>query len=410
MPARNRLPANVISNLGSLPVGKHGDGGGLWLLRRPDGGAQWSLRYTIGGKSGEMGLGSAADVSLAKAREEAKKWRGLALSGVNPRLARQRERREAAVTRPTVAEVVAATFEARKGQLKAEGAAGRWDSPLRTLVLPKLGKTAIADVTQESIRETLAPVWHNKPSAAEKALNRLRLAFRHAVAMGLEVDLAAPDRARILLGAQRHKAEHIPALGWREVPAFYASLAGGSITENALRFVVLTAARSGEVRGATWDEFDLDAKVWSIPAARMKAGRPHRIPLSPEALRVLEAARPASRAGFVFPGTRGPISDMTMSRFMSRRGLEARPHGFRSSFRDWCADVAPDVPREVAETALAHVTADDTEAAYRRSDFLERRRALMARWADHVVGKGAAKVVRLARGSSRSARGGDSVA
>lgn len=396
MPARNRLPANVLSTLASLPVGKHGDGGGLWLLRRPDGGAQWSLRYFIGGKAGEMGLGSAEDVSLAAARTEAKKWRGFAKRGVNPRLARIQERREAAATRPTVATVLEAAFEARKGQLKGEGEAGRWFSPLRTLIIPKLGKTPIADVTQETIRETLAPVWHKKPAAAEKALNRLRIAFRHAVAMGLDVDLTAPDRARILLGAQRHKATNIPSLDWRDVPAFYASLGGGSITENALRFLVLTAARSGEVRGARWEEFDFEAKVWLIPAERMKAGRPHRVPLSAEAIRLLEEMRPFARAGLVFPGRSGPISDMTLSMFLRRNECEARPHGFRSSFRTWCAEAAPDVPREVAETALAHITAGATEAAYLRSDFLERRRALMERWAAHLLNKGAATVHRIA--------------
>ena len=400
MAARNRLPANVLRNLSALPAGKHGDGGGLWLLRREDGGAQWSLRYTIGGKAGEMGLGSTADVTLGEARAEATKWRAFAKRGVNPRLARERERREAAATRPTVAAVVEATLEALKGQLKGEGKAGRWDSPLRTLVLPKLGRTPIADVTQEMIRETLAPAWHKKPAAAVKALNRLRIAFRHAVAMGLDVDLAAPDRARILLGAQRHKATNIPSLDWRDVPAFYASLGGGSITENALRFLVLTAARSGEVRGARWEEFDFNAKVWLIPAERMKAGRPHRVPLSAEAIRLLEEMRPFARAGLVFPGRSGPISDMTLSMFLRRNECAARPHGFRSSFRTWCAEAAPEVPREVAETALAHITAGATEAAYLRSDFLERRRALMERWAGHVLGRAGAVVHRLAAGES----------
>jgi integrase len=214
--------------------------------------------------------------------------------------------------------------------------------------------------------------------------------------MGLSVDLQATDKARVLLGQSRQRTEHIAALPWPEVPAFYASLTEDSICHLALRLLILTAARSAEVRFARLDE--IEGSTWVIPGERMKAGVTHRIPLSEEALAVIAHAARHSRDGFLFPSVRkGVISDATMSRMMERRGMRERPHGFRSSFRDWCAEVTQ-TPREVAEAALAHLDGSKVERAYRRTDFMDQRRELMERWARFVTDR-RADVVPLKAGT-----------
>jgi integrase len=332
-----------------------------------------------------VGLGSLANVSLRDARVAAERWRKVAASGRDPLKERERERREAAAVRPTLDTVAREAFEARKAQLKGDGKAGRWFSPLELHVLPKLGKVPVEDLNQTDIKTALAPIWHDKCETAQKAMTRLKVVLRHAVAMGISVDLQATDKARVLLGKSRQKPEHIAALPWKDVAAFYATLADGSICHLALRLLILTAARSSEIRFASFAEIDGD--TWIIPAGRMKGGLEHRIPLSREALAVIAQARPLARDGFLFPSVRnGVISDATMARMMERRGMDERPHGFRSSFRTWCAE-ATETPREVAEAALAHVDGGKVERAYRRTDHLERRRTLMERWADHVTGQ-----------------------
>lgn len=385
MPALERLPANVLRNLASMKSGKYGDGGGLWLLRRPDGGAQWSFRYTLYGRQREMGIGPAQDVTLAKARAEARRWRATVKDGDDPQDVRSTERSAKAQERPTFSMVMAETFEARKAQLKNDGKAGRWDSPLRVHVVPKLGQVPIEKIDQNEIRRTLAPIWHSKPEAARKAMNRIGLILKHGAAMGLPVDLQAVDKAKALLGAQRHTTVNVPALAWKDVPAFYQSLSNETVAERALKLLILTAARSGEIRFANLSEIDAD--VWTIPAERMKSGVEHRVPLSSQTQAVIKVAAEFSRDGFLFPGLRkGVISDMTMNKFMQRRDMNERPHGFRSSFRTWCAE-ATDIPREIAEACLAHSTAGKVEAAYRRTDFLERRSVLMERWAGILIGE-----------------------
>lgn len=376
--ALNKLSAAQVKSLGP---GKYSDGGGLWLHKREDGGAQWFLRVTVHGRRREMGLGALRDVSLKEARETAAKWRGVARQGKDPIKERERRRREAAKADHTLSAVAEEAFEARKAQLKGDGKAGRWFSPLELHVLPKLGRVPVEELDQQDIRNTLAPIWHTKADTARKAMNRLGIVIRHAAAMGLDVDMQATEKAKALLGKSRHQPKHVPAMDWREVPDFYQSLNEGTITNLALRLLILTASRSSEVRFCHLDEIEGD--LWTIPAARMKGGAEHRIPLSGEAQAVIEQAKAFERGGYLFPNVRkGVISDATMSRFMERRGLEARPHGFRSSFRTWCAE-ATEVPREVAETCLAHVVGGSVERAYRRTDYLEQRRDLMERWANH---------------------------
>ncbi|SMX23068.1 Prophage CP4-57 integrase [Boseongicola aestuarii] len=340
------------------------------------------MRVSIHGRRREMGLGAFPEVSLKEAREVANEARALVRQGLDPIKERERRKREAASNLHLLKDIALDAFESRKAELKGDGKAGRWFTPLELHVLPKLGKVPIGEIDQRDIRDTLSPIWHTKADTARKAMNRLGICLKHAAALGLEVDIQATDKARALLGKQRHTPKNIPALPWQEVPEFYQSLSGGSVTELALRLLILTAVRSYPLRHFHEDQIDGD--VWTIPAEAMKgrvgATSAFRVPLSSEAQAVIDEARKFERDGFLFPGFRkGVISDMTMSSFMKRRGFEARPHGFRSSFRDWCAE-ATEVPREIAETALGHVSGGSVERAYRRTDYLEQRSRLMQAW------------------------------
>ena len=394
MRATNRLSTSFMK---TAPVGKHCDGAGLWLVKRNDGGAQWVLRVTIHGRRREMGLGGFPSLGLAEARKVAGRWRGVAAAGRDPVKEREAEERAARREDISLAVLTADAFEARKAELKGDGIAGRWLSPLTLHVLPKLGKLPVTDLDQRDIRDTLLPIWHIKADTARKAMNRLSIVLKHAAALGLDVDLQATEKAKALLGKTRHKPKNIPAMVWVDVPDFYASLEEPTLTHLALRLLILTGVRSTPLRTLRLDQIEGD--VWTIPAESMKgrkgATENFRVPLSTEAQRIIDLARPHARNGYLFPNTRGGvISDMTLSRMMERRALEARPHGFRTSLRTWLAE-ATDAPHEVAETMLGHVVDGSVVRAYRRTDFLEQRRALTERWADHVTG-GAGQVVKLA--------------
>ena len=378
-------------------MGKHCDGAGLWLVRREDGGSQWVLRVTVHGRRREMGLGGYPALGLAEARKQASRWRDMAAAGRDPIKEREVEARAARREDISLAMITGDAFEARKAELKGDGLAGRWLSPLTLHVLPKLGKVPVTDLDQRDIRDTLAPLWHTKADTARKALNRLSIVMRHAAALGLDVDLQATEKAKALLGKSRHVAKNIPAMAWADVPGFYASLEEPTPTHLALRLLILTGVRSNPLRHIRLDQIEGD--VWTIPAEAMKgrkgATEAFRVPLSTEAQCIIDLARPHARNGFLFPNNRqGVISDMTLSRHMERRGLEARPHGFRSSLRDWLAE-ATNAPHEVAEAMLAHVVDGGTVRAYRRTDFLEQRRVLAGRWAKLVTG-GTGQVIELA--------------
>jgi integrase len=394
MRARNRLSPAFVKK---APPGKYCDGAGLWLVVRDDGGSQWVLRVTVHGRRREMGLGGYPGIGLAAARDLAERWRAMAKQGRDPVKEREAEERAARREDISLAVLTADAFEARKAELKGDGTAGRWLSPLTLHVLPKLGKVPVTDLDQRDIRDTLAPLWHTKAETARKALNRLSIVMKHAAALGLDVDLQATEKAKALLGKSRHVANNIPAMAWADVPSFYASLEEPTPTHLALRLLILTGVRSAPLRNIRLDQIEGD--VWTIPAEAMKGRKgatdAFRVPLSTEAQRIIDLARPHARNGFLFPNNRqGVISDMTLSRHMERRGLKDRPHGFRSSLRDWLAE-ATDAPHEVAEGMLAHVVDGGTVRAYRRTDFLEQRRKLAERWADHVTG-GAGQVVKLA--------------
>lgn len=383
MRALNRLTASFVKN---APVGKHCDGGGLWLQRRADGGAQWVLRVTVHGRRREMGLGGYPALSLAEARKLAEQWRMVAASGRDPVKEREAQARAAKREDISLSVVTLDAFEARKAELKDDGKAGRWLSPLDLHVLPKLGKVPVTDIDQRDIRDTLSPIWHTKADTARKAMNRLGIVMRHAAALGLDVDLQATDKAKALLGKSRHVAKNIPAMAWADVPAFYASLEEPTPANLALRLLILTGVRSKPLRSLRLEQ--LDGDVWTIPGEGMKgrkgATTDFRVPLSSEAMHVIELAMPHEREGYLFPSVRkGVISDMTLSRLMERRGLEARPHGFRTSLRTWIAETT-NTPHEVAETILGHTVDSSVVRAYRRTDWFDHRRQLHEQWCAFV--------------------------
>ena len=343
-----------------------------------------------------MGLGPYPSITLKTARDMATEARQVAKRGIDPITQREVELRDAVRNLHILSDVARDCFEARKAELKGDGKAGRWFSPLEIHILPKLGKVPVAELDQIAVRDVLAPIWHSKAVTARKAANRLSIVLKYAAALGLNVDLQAVDKARALLGKQRHEPKRIEALPWQELPSFYASL-GNSVTELALRFLILTGVRSSPIRFATSDQFDLDARIWTIPAENMKGLRgstkDFRVPLSVEAMTVVGEAMRHS-GDVLFPGLRGkPISDMTMSKYMRDRDMIARPHGFRSSLRTWSEDTGQSF--EVAEAALGHVIGNQVERTYQRSDLIDKRLPFMASWADHVAGNSGASIVPL---------------
>jgi integrase len=379
----HKLSAVAVKSCGP---GKYNDGHGLWLVKRQDGGAQWVLRLAVFGKRREMGLGSLVDVSLRQARERAAHWRSVAQTGKDPIEERQRLALEKRRSDTSLRSIAVEAFEARKAELKGDGRAGRWFSPLEVHVLPRIGSMPVELIHQESIKGVLAPLWHTKADVARKALNRLSIVLRYAAAKGIDVDLQATAKAKELLGKSRHQTQHIPAIPWRDVPAFYRSLQDITVTNLALRLIILTGARSLPIRMLRVEHIRDD--VWVIPGVLMKgrkgATSDFRIPLSSEAMKVISLAMPFARNGLLFAAPRGgPISDATMARLMERREMDARPHGFRTSLRMWLAEET-DAPHEIAEMMLSHAFGTSVSRAYQRSDFLEQRHLLIERWGQHV--------------------------
>ena len=365
-----------------LGHGKHADGQGLWLVKSRKEAGKWILRLVVDGKRREMGLGRWPEVSIAEAREHARTARQTLRQGIDPIQARRTHKRQA--NRLTVAEAVHGCFKARQAELKGNGQAGRWLSPLTVHVLPKLGELAIEAIDQHELKRVLEPIWHQKPDTARKAMNRMNLTLKHAAALGLDVDLQAVMKVQALLGKRRHTATHIPSLPYSKTPAFYQWLATKPLVSAlALRFLILTVARTSEVRFATFAE--IESNVWVIPPERTKTNKEHRIPLSDEAQTIIKQARHNHTHPYLFPTSRGkPMSDATMSRFMEREGYEARPHGFRATFRTWVEETT-DTPYEVKESALGHQVGSEVERAYQRSDLLGRRNGLMTEWAYFLI-------------------------
>lgn len=377
----------------TLSAGRHADGAGLYLNVTPAGGRSWVYRYTLGAKRREMGLGSYPDLGLSEARKSRDEWAAVLRSGRDPLAVREEKRNRAAAPGKTLADMTQAAFDARRPSLRDGGNAGRWLSPLRVHVLPRLGKRDIESLTQTDIAETLRTVWREKPDAAKKALLRLGLVMKHAAARGFAVDLNAPALAREILGDQGHAPQHIGSIPYSDLPSFYATLTEATPVQLALRLLILTASRSRPIRFAHVSQFDLEAAIWTIPAegegSRMKGRKgkahPFRIPLSAEALDVVREAIGQARDGYLFPGPRAAVlSDMALSAFMRRAKLDARPHGFRSSFRNWAAETG--VPEHLAEMCLAHVIGNAASRSYRHTDEIEARSRIMGAWSGAVTG------------------------
>ncbi len=384
---RRALGALDVRNLGP---GMHNDGEvrGLYLRVLPSGGRSYILRYQVAGRRRDMHLGSTRELTLAAAREAARAAWASIRSGRDPIDARRGEQREAA----RVAALSEWTFERAARQVHADLLPGwknpkhgdQWINTLAAYAFPKIGARAVAEVDVGAVVSVLKPIWTTKAETARRVRQRLDAVMRWAVAHDY-AQTNPVDAAVELLPKQRDTVEHHAALPVAEAGAFWTSLKGRprEAARLALQFAILTAARSGEARGATWSEIDSSAKLWIVPASRMKAGREHRVPLSRAALEVLDDAAGAFGSepdALIFPGPKGKqLSDNALGALLDRMKVDATAHGFRSTFRDWCSKNG--VPREIAERALAHSVKDATEAAYLREQLVEERRPVMARWA-----------------------------
>lgn len=404
MPKRNgRHPEKALTAVAvrSAKPGRHADGNGLYLEVDPSGAKRWLLRLMIQGKRRDIGLGSASLVSLAEARETAATMRKAARAGGDPLAERRAERRVV----PTFAEAARSCHEEHKGSWKNGKHSDQWLNTLEAHVFPTLGAVTVDKIGTPEVRDVLLPIWLEKHETARRVRQRIGTVLDWATAKGLR-EGDNPVRG-VTKGLPKPKGQrgHFAALPHAEVPAFLARLRetskAGPVVKLLFEFVVLTAVRSGEARGARWNEFDLDAKLWTIPGERMKAGKPHVVPLAPRVLALLKAAgglrTSDDPSALVFPGERlgKAMSDMALTMLLRRMEVDATAHGFRSSFRDWCAE-ATNFPREVAEAALAHAIENKVEAAYRRSDLLEKRRKMMEAWARYCEAT-AGKVVPLAK-------------
>ncbi|WP_298011714.1 site-specific integrase [uncultured Aquabacterium sp.] len=372
--------------------GTHFVGGvaGLALRIKDTGAKSWVLRATIGSKRRDYGLGGFPDVPLASAREAAREARMKIKAGIDP-VEETRKARSAL----KASQAVALTFRrAGEAYIKAhsegwrnEKHADQWTNTLATYAYPKIGDLLVQDVQLPQVLAVLEPIWTTKTETASRVRGRIEAVLDWATARGHREGLN-PARWRGHLDkllpkpSKVARVEHHTALPASEMPSFMAALRGQpGAGARALEFAILTAARSGEVRGATWREIDLDAGVWLIPGERMKAGREHRVPLSPEAVALLKALPKHGETDLVFVGAKGgQLSDMTLLAVVRRMKAPCVPHGFRSTFRDWAAEHT-NYPSEMAEMALAHTISDKVEAAYRRGDMFEKRRQMMADWA-----------------------------
>lgn len=369
---------------------------GLGLNVNAGGSRSWVFRARVAGVRRDMGLGGYPDVPLAKARELARNAREKIRSGIDP-IEEGRSARSALIA----ARASAVSFsKATQQYLEAHEAAWsnpkhrqQWENTLSTYAGPKIGQLLVRDIELPHVLSVLEPIWREKTETASRLRGRMESVLDWASARGYRtgpnparwkghLDKLLPAPGRIA------KTDHHRSLPHEDMPAFFAALGQqDGAGARALEFVILTAARSGEVRGATWDEFDLDAGKWVVPASRMKAKKEHRVALSAQAVALIRRQQELSVSRFVFPSPKedGMLSDMTLTAVLRRMNVDAVPHGFRSTFRNWAAETT-NYPREIAELALAHAVGSAVERAYMRSDLFEKRRALMQDWSDFVSG------------------------
>jgi integrase len=380
---------------GAKEPGRYGDGDGLFLHVGPTGGKSWIVRIQKAGRRRDIGLGSASKVSLADARTRAAKVRAEVEAGLDP----VAERRKAEGM-PTFRSAATQVFDQNKKTWRNGHHQWQWLRTLEMFAFPAIGDLPVSEVTGPMVRDLLAEIWLTKPETARRVRQRIGAVLDWAYSKGWREGEAPMRSITKGLPRQPRSSAHHAALPYTEVPDFLTRLHKGRATYGrlALEALLLTAVRSGEIRGARWPELDLQKGLWTIPAARMKAAKEHVVPLSEEALTVFKRAAALKQKGtdLIFPGAKrgSPMSDMTLVKIMRDMAVAATPHGFRSSFRDWAADQTT-FPAEVAEAALAHAVPDKVVAAYRRTDFLEKRRALMAGWGAYCAQR-SASVVRLA--------------
>ena len=378
-----KLTALEVKNL-RLP-GMHGDGNGLYLNIAKGGSKSWIQRITVDGKRRDLGLGGYPAVSLAEARKLAAENRsGQKAQGKVERAKRVRIQQS---TAPTFKGAATAFFELNKGRLRNEKNRRNWWQRAEKYIFPVIGDTPIDVISRADVLGILTPVWTAKPETGRKLREIMKSVFAWAQAYGyIEINNAG-EIVNAALPAQPKIRNHYEALPYCQVPGALQQVEESTAYEStklAFRFMVLTAARSGEVRGATWEEIDLERATWTIPAGRMKARREHRIPLSDAALEVLSRARRDS--SYLFPNDQTPdkpLSDNALTYMLRRLDIRAVAHGFRSSFRDWAAEES-DANFAVMELALAHGVGNAVVQSYARSDLLERRRCLMQQWADYL--------------------------
>ena len=368
--------------------GVYGDQHGLRLRvyesrKRKSISKHWIWRGTVNGTRRDVGLGAFPYVSLAEARQKAFEHRKISWAGGDPLALKRRS------DVPTFAEAVETVIGIhREGWKDAGKSEKQWRASLRDYAMKRLGRRRVDQITTADVMAVLIPHWHTKNETMRRVRQRVGAVMKWAVAQGYRDDNPAGDAISAALPKAGTVRRHQRALPFAEVGAALDKVKASNAYKGtilALEFLVLTACRSGEVRLTTWEEVDLESETWTVPASRMKAKRDHRVPLSRRALEILHEARELSDgSGLVFGSAHGrAISDNTISKLLRELGIEAVPHGFRSSFRDWAAECT-DAPREVCELALAHVNSDRVEAAYRRTDLFERRRVLMEQWSSFV--------------------------
>lgn len=392
------------SELGVLAVGRlrepglHAVGGvsGLYLQVTASGARSWILRATIGGRRRDMGLGGFPDVTLAVAREKAREARSKIEQGADPILERERAlsalRAEQAKSM-TFEAAALALIDAKSDEWRNAKHRAQWSASLESYAFPMIGKLQVMDVGQAQVLNVLQPIWKDKTETANRLRGRIEQVLDWARVRGFR-DGENPARWRGHLDkllpapAKIARVVHHRALAIDAMPNFMGELRQRKgIAPRALEFLVLSAARSGEVRGAIWSEIDMGAAVWTVPAERMKAHKEHRVPLSPQALALLASLPRIDGNELVFPAPRGGVlSDMTLTAVMRRMELDAVPHGMRSTFRDWTAE-RTNFPREVAEMALAHTIGNAVEAAYRRGDLFAKRAEMMSAWSKFLERK-----------------------
>jgi integrase len=384
-----KLTKKLIDNLGP---GRHGDGSGLYLVVDPSGARRWIVRVTVKGQKNrkgaplrtDFGLGGADIVTLNQARERALEYRRMAKQGLNPRFNARQEI-------PTFEEVAQQVHIDRMPTWKNAKHGQQWLNTLRDYAFPKIGRMPIDSIGQPEVLMCLSPIWTEKHETAKRLAQRIKAVLDVAKSKGFrsgENPVTAVRDARVL-PTVKVKPNHHDAMPWRDVPAFFAELEGRSaIAAKALQFTILTACRTSEVLDMTWPEVDFDTRLWTVPAARMKGGKEHRVPLTDEMLSILTPLK-AMASDYVFEGQKRhrPLSNMSMLMLLRRMGRDTfTVHGFRSSFRDWASEAA-NAPREVAEAALAHQVGTNVERAYARSDLLEQRRKLLVAWTSYIDGR-----------------------